>query len=68
MAVIDRPGFSYQAVSAGRKLPAHRLQPARMAGQLARRTLADSSWCFIAGKRHNASATAVRASLRPHAD
>ena len=68
MAVIDRPGFSYQAVSAGRKLPARRLQPARMAGQLARRTLADSNWCFIAGKRHNASATAVRASLRPHAD
>ena len=68
MAVIDRPGFSYQAVSAGRKLPARRLQPARMAGQLARRTLANASWCFITGKRHNASATALRASLRSHAD
>jgi hypothetical protein len=33
----------------------------RMAGQLSQRTLANSSWCFIAGKRHSASATALRA-------
>jgi nicotinate-nucleotide adenylyltransferase len=64
MAVIDRPGFSYQAISAGGKLSAQRLHPARMAGLLAHRTLTDASWCFIAGKRHNASATAVRASLQ----
>ncbi|WP_049757518.1 nicotinate-nucleotide adenylyltransferase [Candidatus Puniceispirillum marinum] len=65
MAVIDRPGFSYQAISAGRKLPAQRLQPARMAGLLAQRRLARASWCFIAGKRHKASATALRAVIAP---
>lgn len=63
IAVIDRPGFSYPAMSAGHKLPAQRLQPARMAGLLAQHKLANASWCFIAGKRHNASATALRASL-----
>ena len=71
MAIIDRPGFSYQAVSAGRTLPTHRLRPARMAGQLSQRTLANASWCFIAGKRHSASATALRARRRtktPQAD
>ena len=64
MAIIDRPGFSYQAISAGRELPAHRLHPARMAGQLARRRLGNSGWCFIAGKRHPASASALRAQRR----
>ncbi|MGB2318929.1 MAG: nicotinate (nicotinamide) nucleotide adenylyltransferase [Candidatus Puniceispirillum sp.] len=64
MAIIDRPGSSYQAISAGRKLPAQRLHPAHMASRLAQRTLADASWCFIAGKRHSASATALRAQRR----
>ena len=68
MAVIDRPGFSYQAMSAGHELPARRLQPARMAGQLTQRSLAEASWCFIAGRRHHASATALRAKRRVKTD
>lgn len=60
LAVIDRPGFSYQAISAGRKLASWRLPPRRMAGRLAQHRLCNTSWCFIAGKRHNASATALR--------
>ena len=64
MAVIDRPGYSYQAISAGRKLPSRRLHPAHMAGLLAQHTLTNASWCFIAGRRHHASATALRANLQ----
>ncbi|MEK9799279.1 MAG: nicotinate-nucleotide adenylyltransferase [Alphaproteobacteria bacterium] len=62
IAVIDRPSYSYQAISTGRHVLSHRL-PARRLGKRGRRGRAiPPLWCFITGRRHPASATALRAS------
>jgi nicotinate-nucleotide adenylyltransferase len=61
MAVIDRPGYSYTALSVGRLILSRRV-PARRLGKLERENRAKPPiWCFISERRHHASATALRA-------
>lgn len=61
IAVIDRPSYSYRAISAGRKLNAHRVSPRLLAKRGKNQSPRRPVWCFIAGRRHHASATALRA-------
>ena len=63
IAVIDRPGYSYTALSKGRQLLTFRLSPRRFAAGALGGAKKPPAWCFIAGRRHHASATALR-----HAD
>ena len=60
IAVIDRPGYSYAALKAGAALLRHRITPRQMARKLASSGRDTKGWCFIAGRRHHASATALR--------
>ena len=60
IAVIDRPSYSMKAIAAGQWLLGRRYQVAKMRNAIATRTLKMPSWCFIAGKRHAASATEIR--------
>jgi nicotinate-nucleotide adenylyltransferase len=61
IAVIDRPGYSYWALSIGRFTLSRRV-PARRLGKLGRENRAKPPvWCFISEHRHSASATALRA-------
>ncbi len=60
IAVIDRPGYSYQAMSAGARLLDRRVTVGRMAAELRGSGSVGRHWCFIAGRRHHASATALR--------
>ncbi|MGC6454039.1 MAG: nicotinate-nucleotide adenylyltransferase [Candidatus Puniceispirillaceae bacterium] len=60
IAVIDRPGYSYAALSTGRKLLHSRMPPRRFAAAALRGGRNLPNWCFIAGRRHHASATALR--------
>jgi nicotinate-nucleotide adenylyltransferase len=61
IAVIDRPSYSYKAIGIGRLLLSRRLA-ARQLGKLALRGGVKAPvWCFISGRRHHASATALRA-------
>ena len=60
IAVIDRPGYSYRALSRGRQLLRSRLSPRRLAAVALRGSRKPPIWCFIAGRRHHASATALR--------
>ena len=60
IAVIDRPGYSYMALSKGGLLLRSRLSPRRFAAAVLRGPKRPPAWCFIAGRRHHASATALR--------
>ena len=60
IAVIDRPGYSYPALSKGRLLLSSRRSPRRFAVATSRGDSQRPPWCFIAGRRHHASATALR--------
>jgi len=60
IAVIDRPSYSYQAISAGLHLFRRRYTSKKMRHKLACRQLQLPAWCFINGQRHHASATAIR--------
>ena len=60
IAVLDRPGYSYQAICEGRRLLKRRQQPARFQARALAKDGSVASWCFIAGRRHHASATALR--------
>jgi len=60
IAVLDRPGYSYQAICEGRRLLKRRQQPARFRARALDTDRNLASWCFIAGRRHHASATALR--------
>jgi len=60
IAVIDRPGYSYQALGKGRLLLRSRLSPRRLAAAVLCGSGNPPAWCFIAGRRHHASATALR--------
>ena len=61
IAVIDRPGYSYAALSVGRFILSGRV-PARRLRKLERENRAKPPiWCFISERRHHASATALRA-------
>ena len=60
IAVIDRPGYSYTALSKGGLLLRSRLSPRRFAAAVLRGPKRPPVWCFIAGRRHHASATALR--------
>lgn len=60
IAVIDRPRYSYKAISAGRHLFMRRCTPGQMRQRLAHSRLEMPVWCFVAGQRHHASATAIR--------
>ena len=60
IAVIDRPGYSYTALSKGGLLLRSRLSPRRFAAAVLRGPKRPPAWCFIAGRRHHASATALR--------
>ena len=62
IAVIDRPSYSYQAISAGLHLFKHRCTSAQLRHRLRGSRVDLPSWCFIAGQRHQASATAIRQS------
>ena len=62
IAVIDRPGYSYQAISAGRHLYARRYTPSQLRRGLVKTRQDMPGWCFIAGQRHHASATDIRKS------
>ena len=60
IAVLDRPGYSYKAINAGRRLLKGR-QPAASFRMMALGAHSKPPvWCFIAGRRHHASATALR--------
>jgi len=60
IAVIDRPGYSYRALRAGAALLRNRITPRQMARNLVSSGRDARRWCFIAGRRHHASATALR--------
>lgn len=60
IAVIDRPGYSYRALSKGGLLLRSRQSPRRLAAGALRGPRKPPVWCFIAGRRHHASATALR--------
>jgi nicotinate-nucleotide adenylyltransferase len=60
IAVIDRPGYSYKALRTGAALLRRRITPRQMARKLASSQRDRTGWCFIAGRRHHASATALR--------
>jgi len=60
IAVIDRPGYSYSALRTGAALLRRRTTPRQMARELASSRRNRIGWCFIAGRRHHASATALR--------
>ena len=60
IAVIDRPGYSYRALSTGKLLLTSRCSPRRLAAAALRGQGTPPTWCFIAGRRHHASATALR--------
>lgn len=60
IAVIDRPSYSYQAMSAGRQLFKRRYTSAQLRHRLRESRVDLPGWCFIAGQRHHASATAIR--------
>lgn len=60
IAVIDRPSYSLQAIAAGKRLFRRRYKPANLKTALAGRTGKLPAWCFIAGRKHTASATAIR--------
>ena len=60
IAVIDRPGYSYQAISAGRHLFLRRYTARQLRSRLVKPRRDMPGWCFIAGKRHHASATDIR--------
>ena len=64
IAVIDRPSYSYPALRAGAALLRHRMTPRQMAIALALSDRSARGWCFIAGRRHQASATALRQARR----
>jgi nicotinate-nucleotide adenylyltransferase len=63
IAVIDRPGYSYQAISAGRHLFARRYTARQLRRWLVKTRQDIKGWCFIAGQRHHASATDIRRHL-----
>ena len=60
IAVIDRPGYSYQAISAGRHLFTRRFTARQLRRRLVNTRQDRPGWCFIAGQRHHASATDIR--------
>jgi nicotinate-nucleotide adenylyltransferase len=60
IAVLDRPGYSYRAISAGRYLLKDRQPVARFRMMALGAHSKPPVWCFIAGRRHHASATALR--------
>ena len=60
IAVIDRPGYSYQAISAGRHLFTRRYTARQLRHRLLKSRQDMLGWCFIAGQRHHASATDIR--------
>ena len=60
IAVFDRPGYSYLAICEGRRLLKRRQQPTRFRARALAKDGTRASWCFIAGRRHHASATALR--------
>ena len=60
IAVIDRPGYSYQAISAGRHLFKRRYTARQLRHRLLKSRQDMLGWCFIAGQRHHASATDIR--------
>ena len=60
IAVIDRPGYSYQALSAGRHLFKRRYTRGKLRRRLVGTRQKTPGWCFIAGQRHHASATDIR--------
>ena len=60
IAVIDRPGYSYQAISAGRNLFTRRYTASQLRRRLVKNRQGMSGWCFIAGQRNHASATNIR--------
>ena len=60
IAVIDRPSYSLRAIASGRWLLGRRYQVGEMRRAITTRHLKLPGWCFIAGKRHVASATEIR--------
>ena len=60
IAVIDRPSYSLKAIASGRWLLGRRYQVGEMRRAITTRSLKLPGWCFIAGKRHAASATEIR--------
>ena len=60
IAVIDRPGYSYQAISAGRHLFRRRYTASQLRRRLVQTRQNMPEWCYIAGQRHHASATDIR--------
>ena len=60
IAVIDRPGYSYEAISAGRHLFTRRYTASQMRRRLVKSRQDMQGWCFIAGQRHHTSATDIR--------
>ena len=60
IAVIDRPGYSYQAINAGRRLVKRRYTHGQLRRRLVSRRQKMPGRCFIAGQLHHASATDIR--------
>ena len=64
IAVIDRPSYSLRAIAAARWLLRRRKKVSKMRFAIATRSVNLPSWCFVAGKRNEASATEIRQQTR----
>jgi len=60
IAVIDRPSYAYQAIAAGRRNFRRRYRVTALRQALANRSRPGKGWSFIAGRKHSASASAIR--------
>ena len=60
IAVVERPGYSFQTIAAGQHLLGRRIKVTKMRYAIMSGTLNLPSWCFIAGQLNAASATKIR--------
>jgi nicotinate-nucleotide adenylyltransferase len=68
IAVIDRPSYSLLAMATGQQLFKRRYRAAELRQALRQTAGKLSGWCFIAGPKHQASASAIRAKMSGIAD
>jgi nicotinate (nicotinamide) nucleotide adenylyltransferase len=60
IAVVDRPGYSFKAITTGQQLLGRRTKVTKMRYAIVTGTMNLPTWCFIAGQLNAASATEIR--------
>ena len=60
IAVVDRPGYSFKAITTGQQLLGRRTKVKKMRYAIVTGTVNLPTWCFIAGQLNAASATEIR--------